>query len=226
MRARSAPVVERTHKCLGQRQRQHRVTQKPEASAGRCHETGALARFFNDFAGRAHALGTVIGQQLLAAQTLDHKGQVPAQRLRILEAGVGAPHAKDREQMRCIPGKQHTAMPIVRQRQRAGGVHRTPIHFPRRPSVANHGQLGVDTGLQRAGLECIFGGFAWWQLVVHTPDTMRLSVHQDGIARVPLRVKVGQPLSWQGQVDPDVGNHKKALVRGAFHLQIHRSANL
>ena len=127
--------------------------------------------------------------------------------------------------MRCIARKDHAAMHIVRQGQRAGRVDRTPVHLPGCAAKADHLQLRINTRLERLGLERIFRVFARRQLVVHTPDAMRLPVHEDGVAGVPGRIEKGQSLRGQRQVDADIGNHKTAFVRSAFHLQIHGRAN-
>ena len=102
MRPRGAPVVERAHKGFGERERQHRVTQQPEAPARRRHEAGAFARFVNDFPGGAHALGAVAGQQALGRLPAADQAQAPGQGLRVLKAGVGTAHAKNRQQVRRV----------------------------------------------------------------------------------------------------------------------------
>ena len=214
-------MVQRTHEIDCQRHRQHGVTQQAEATAGRRHEARALAGFVDDLARGADALGAVVGQQLLAGQALDHVGQVPAQRLRVLEAGVGAAHAEDRQQVGGVAGEDDVAMHIIGQRQRACGVDRAPVHFPRHAGVADHGQLGVDALGQGIDMQCLLGRFARGQLVVQAPDAVRFAVHQDRVARVPFGVEEGQALGRQRQVDLDVGDDEEALVGGAFHPQAH-----
>ena len=91
--------------------------------------------------------------------------------------------------------------------------------------MADHGQLRVDAGLQRFGLQCVLGLLARRQLIVDAPDAVRLAVHQDGVAGVPGGVEEGQPLGGEGQVDVDVGDDEQALVRGAFHLQLQAFAD-
>ena len=219
MRPAGAPVVERPHEVLRQRQRQHRVAQQPEAAAGRRHEAGALAGLVDDLARRTHPLGAVVGQQRRPGGAAHHRGQLPAQRLRVLEGGVGPTHAEDRQQVRRIAGKQHPADHVVGQRQRAGRIHRRPVHLPGRAGVADHRQLRVDARAHRVGLQRLLGRLTGWQLVVHPPDAMRLAVHQDGVATVPVGVEEGQPLGGVGQIDADVGNDEQALERRALHLQ-------
>ena len=226
VRTRGAPVVKRPHECLGQRQRQHRIAQQPETPAGRCHEARALAGFIDDFARRADAFGAVVGQQLVARQPAHNKSQVPAQRLRILKRRVRAAHAKDRQQVRRVAGEDYAALHIVGQCQGARRIDRVPVHFPRHAGMANHGQLRVDARLERFRPERPLGRFPGRQLVVDTPDAVRLAVHQDGVAGVPFGVEVSQALGRQWQVNPDVGNHKQALVRRALHLKLQGRANV
>ena len=107
-------MVERAHKVLREREREHRIAQQPEATGGRRHEAGALACFVDDLARRAHAFGAVVGHQARACQPLQGVGQVPAQRLRVLERGVGPAHAKDGQQVRGVAGEHHTAVHEVR----------------------------------------------------------------------------------------------------------------
>jgi hypothetical protein len=48
---------------------------------------------------------------------------------------------------------------------------------------------------------------------------MRLAVHQDGVAGVPVGVEEGQALGGQRQVDADVGDDEAAFVGRALELQ-------
>ena len=50
-------------------------------------------------------------------------------------------------------------------------------------------------------------------------------MHQNGVARVPDRIEEGQSFGRQGQIDADVGDHKEAFIRGAFHGQVHGRPN-
>ena len=85
--------------------------------------------------------------------------------------------------------------------------------------MADHRQLRVDARAHRVGLQRLLGRLTGWQLVVHPPDAMRLAVHQDGVATVPVGVEEGQPLGGVGQIDADVGDDEQALERRPLHLQ-------
>ena len=225
VRPRGAPVVQRPHKRLGERERQHRVAQQPKAPGGRRHETGAFARLVDDFAGRCHAFLAVGGQQALGRGAVDHKGQPPGQGLRVLKPGVGPAHAKNGQQVGRIAHKQHAAAAVIGQGEGAGRVHRAPVHLPRRARMAYCRQLRVDALGHRFGGQRLFGCFVGRQLVVNAPDAVGLAVHQHGVAGVPGGVEKRQPFGGQGQVNADVGNHKLAFVRTALQLQRQQAAD-
>ena len=218
-------MVQRAHKFLCERQRQHGVTQQAEARRGRCHETRAFAGLVHNLAGRCHALVRIAVQQRQRCLALHHGGQLPGQVLRVLEGRVGTAHPKNRQQVGGVTGKQHSPVAVMGQRQGAGRIHAGPVQLPRQPAMANPFQLGVDATPQRLGPQGFFGGFACTQLVIDTPHVKRLAVHQHRVVRVPGRVKKSQALSGQRQLDADVGNHKTAFVAAAFQLQIQAAAD-
>ena len=115
----------------------------------------------------------------------------------LVEAGTGLSWAASK-QVRSVTGEDDTAMHKFGQGECAGRVDRRPVHLPLGPRVANHGQLGVNAGLERFGAQRLFGRFARRQLVIHAPNAVRLAVHQDGVAGVPIGVKKGQALGGKG----------------------------
>ena len=91
--------------------------------------------------------------------------------------------------------------------------------------MADHGQLRVNTSLERLGFQSGFGVFTGRQLVVHPPDAVRLAVHEDGVAGVPVGVEEREAFGGQRQVDADVGNDEAAFVGRAFELQVQHRAD-
>jgi len=91
--------------------------------------------------------------------------------------------------------------------------------------VAGLRQRGVDARFQDLGAQCVFGCLVGGQLVVDTPDAVRLAVQQQGVAGVPVRVEKGLPLGGQGQVDADVGDHELPFVGGALEPQLQQAAD-
>ena len=218
-------MVERAHKGFGERERQDSVAQQTKAAGGRGHEAGAFARFFDDFSGRAHALGAVVGQQSRRGLTPAHQPQPPGQGLRVLEARVGPSNTKDGQQMGGVAHEQGAPHQVVGQGERTGRIHRAPVHLPGLVGVADHGQLRIDAGFERFGRQGLLGRFALGQLVVHAPDAQGLPVQEHGVATVPFGVKKGQALGGQRQVNADVGDDKSAFVRRAFELEVQQAAD-
>ena len=170
-------MVQRAHKFLCERQRQHGVTQQAEARRGWRHETRAFAGLVHNLAGRCHALVRIAVQQRQRCLALHHGGQLPGQVLRVLEGRVGTAHPKNRQQVRGVTGKQYSPVAVVGQCQGAGRIHAGPVQLPGQPTMANPFQLGIDAALQRLGPQGFFGGFACTQLVIYTPHVKRLAVH-------------------------------------------------
>jgi hypothetical protein len=54
---------------------------------------------------------------------------------------------------------------------------------------------------------------------------VRLAVHEDGVAGVPIGVEVSAALGGVGQVDADVRNDEQAFVRRAFELEAQLGAD-
>ena len=117
---------------------------------------------------------------------MHHACQFPRQIHCVLEACVGTAHAENRQQMGGIACKNNAAMHIVGQGQGASGIHCAPVHFPFQIAKTDHVQLVLHGFAQVFRFQRFFWGDIGRQLVIKTPNVIGLTVHQNGVAWIPI----------------------------------------
>ena len=108
-------------------------------------------------------------EQLLRRDPLGHESELPGEIVGIVDAGIGAAHAEDRQKMRGVAGKQHAPVAVIVERERVGLVDADPDRVPR-ALLAHHTQQTLDARHDIFRLDRLIGVFAVAQLIVDAPD--------------------------------------------------------
>ena len=106
--------------------RQGRVAHQRETMVRRRHEFCALGAKGDVFARRPQPLAGIAVEQRIAGVSLQHQRQLPRQIPGVIQTRIKAADAKNRHQMRCVPGKQDAAVSIAGERETFGVVYRNP----------------------------------------------------------------------------------------------------